>query len=93
MSDDSEYVVVTKSWLKFNNDHHFDAKHKSTQLEQENEELKKIIKTFMVKSNALSMYVRSDLFGKSGNEHLNDKLWDLYHFQCDLELSNTNNEE
>lgn len=44
-----------------------------------------IIDGFIVKSNMLSMFVRGDIYGKSGNEKLNTELKELYDWQCKTE--------
>lgn len=49
-----------------------------------------IIDKFIVKSNGLSMFVRSDIFGRSNLPRLDEKLWDLYNFQCEVEFGDEN---
>lgn len=52
--------------------------------------LNKIIDKFIVKSNGLSVYVRSDMFGRSNLPRLDEKLWELYNFQCEVEFGENN---
>lgn len=59
----------------------FDISH----LEEQNEALRKIIDKFIVKSNGLSMFVRSDIFGKSNLPKLDEQIWALYNYQCEVE--------
>lgn len=55
-------------------------------LHQVVEDKQDIIDKFIVKSNGLSMFVRSDIFGRSNLPRLDEQLWSLYNFQCEIEF-------